>query len=509
MNRSLWGLTLLVAASACLQRSRPVSPTAGVTPTPGAAISDTAARRMLREQEERALQDSIRAALQAPPLPEPPKAAAPAESRAERPQERCILDVEGRENSRAYSVRDPTSGKYTSYLGGGAIGRCRSQDITVEADSVESYDQNALYILIGNVRYRDPRVQLDADRVTYFRSEERLLLEGDVHAVMTRNDAALDGPRVEYLRPVRGVRSESRVIATGRPSLTLTERDSVGRPLPPAVLHADIIVAEGDSIFAASGRVELQRSDLYARGDSAYLHSGRRLARLLGSPYLESKGTQTLALRGRVVDIYGNNRSADRIIAMDSAEARGRDLTVHADTIDLRLSENRLQRAFAFGRGGASVTTMQHDVSADSLDILIPDQQLRELRAVGKALARSRPDTNVVKTREADWIKGDTVVAQFDPPASAQASGQPQLRQLVAVGAASAFYQIPVKGGDPERPGINYVRGRVIRLSFSGNEVANVVVQDSVAGLYLEPTSDTTRSQRRPPQSARPPLRRP
>jgi hypothetical protein len=465
---------------------------------------------MLREQQERALQDSIRAALQSPPAPQLPKSPqAPAQVPVERQQERCILDVEGRENSRAYSVRDPSTGKYTSYLGGGAIGRCRAQDITIEADSVESYDQNALYILIGNVRYRDSRAALDAERATYFRSEERLLLEGNVHALLKRSEAQLDGPRVEYLRPVRGLRSQSKVVASGRPRLTLMERDSAGRPQPPAVLHADIIVGEGDSSYAASGRVELQRSDLFARGDSAYLHAGLKLARLLGSPYLESKGNQPFKLRGRLIDIYGSNRSADRIVASDSAEVQSRDLVLLADSIDLRLAGNRLQRAFAFGPSRARVTTQQHDVVADSLDILMPGQELQELRATGKALAQSDPDTTSIRTGERDWIRGDTVVAQFEPLAPGDTSSQPRLRQLVAAGAASAFYQIAVKGGHPERPGINYVRGRVIRLSFAGREVANVAVQDSVAGVYLEPNSDTGRVQRRSPPATRPPLRRP
>ena len=53
--------------------------------------------------------------------------------------------------------------KYTSYFGGGFIGRCPGQGITITADSAEFYDQNQLYYLLGNVKYREKRVHLDAE----------------------------------------------------------------------------------------------------------------------------------------------------------------------------------------------------------------------------------------------------------------------------------------------------------------------------------------------------------
>jgi hypothetical protein len=434
-----------------------------------------------------------------PPAPPAPPGAAPDAT------QRCILDIESGQG-RLYSVRDPISGKYTTYVGGGFRGRCRGQDITIESDSVESYDQNQMHILIGNVRYREPRVAIDAQRATYFRAEERIVMEVAVHAVMVKSGATLDGPRVEYFRAVRNVRDRSRFVATARPMLTYVERDSAGQARPPLVMRSNSIISDGDSTYFAIGRVELIRTDLVALGDSAYLDASRRFARLMKEPVIESKGAQPYTLRGRVIDLFGATGQVDRVLALDSASAVSKEFTLRSDTIDLRVRQNQLERAFAFGPAGARATTTDRDVVADSLDILMPNQRIRELRAIGKAYAESAPDTARMLSEERDWLRGDTVVTRFDSLPASDTTSRPRIRELVAAGNASALYQVPPdSGGARGRPGINYVRGGEIRLEFAGGEVATVTVKDKVAGVYLEPRADTAAA-RRP---ARPPARPP
>jgi hypothetical protein len=121
----------------------------------------------------------------------------PAARPAERPAERCLLEIDG---DRSQFIKDPISQKYTSYFGGGFIGRCPGQGITITADSAEFYDQNQLYFLLGNVKYRERRVNLDADKLTYFAAKSASPRQ------RSRGDARLDadGPRAEYFRAVRG-----------------------------------------------------------------------------------------------------------------------------------------------------------------------------------------------------------------------------------------------------------------------------------------------------------------
>lgn len=448
-------------------------------------------------------------AVAAPPAGPPPPATGAA---GEAPAERCIMDFTNREGTAAILHRDPATGKYYSFIGGGIFGKCRNQDITITADSAETYEAQNLYILIGKVHYREPRLAVDAQRMTYYRAEERLVAENAVHAVMQANGATLDGPRVDYYRAVQGIRTQPRIVAVGRPKLTYVEKDSLGRPQPPVVLYADQVVGEGDSTFSAVGKVEMLRGEVVATGDSGYVDATRNFARLMRKPVVESKGTDPYTLRGRVIDMYGAGRTVDRVLAVDSATAVSRDFTVSSDTIDLRMKDNRLDRAFAFGPAGAQVHTPERDVIADSLDIIMPGQHIRELRAIGKAYAESDPDTTLVASDRRDWLRGDTVVAQFDSIAPADTTTKTRIRQLIARGQASAFYQMRAENQPKTNPALNYVRGAVIQLDFTTNdstratEVSTVTVVDKAQGIYLTP-ADTTKPPGKP--AGKPPVRRP
>lgn len=427
-------------------------------------------------------------------------AAKPAPRTAEKPAERCLLEIDG---DRSQFIKDPISQKYTSYFGGGFIGRCSGQGITITADSAEFYDQNQLYFLLGNVKYREKRVHLDADKLTYFRAEERLLAEGNVVAVMS-DSSTMTGPRAEYFRAVRGVRLKPRMVATLRPTLRMIEADSTGkRKGEPVVLVADNINGEGDSLFVAWGKVTIDRSDILARGDSANLDNNRQFSRLMKQPYIESKGKDAFTLRGIVIDMYGRNRAVERVVAMDSGVAVNKDLTLASDTIDLRIQQNKLQRAYAFGPGAASAVTRERTILADSIDVRMPNQQLREMYAVRQAYAESDPDSAKVRSSERDWLRGDTIVARFDTLPPADTTSKPRIRDLLASGTASSYYQVP-NSKNIKKPGVNYVKGRQIIVDFKAQEVQTVTVVDSASGIFLEAIPDSVASDSTKAKKARP-----
>jgi hypothetical protein len=412
--------------------------------------------------------------------------AALTDSGAPSPERRCILDLLNTPDTRVQRFQDPGTGRFFTYLGGGVRGRCRDQDITILADSAESYEGSDLHLLIGRVQYREPRYAIDADRATYFRSEERLLFQDHVHVELREADATLDGPYLEYFRPLAGVRPRARIVARQRPRLTYIERDSTGTPRPPMHVDANTIIGEGDSTFHATGSVRIERTDVIATSDSATLEAGGQFARLMIGPVIESTGDKPFTLRGRVVDLHGTEREINRVVAIDSGRAVSDEFTLTADTIDLRVTASRLQRAFAFGTTGAYAITPGRDVLADSLDIVMPDQRIREMRAIGKAYVESDPDTLRILSDERDWMRGDTLIARFDSVAASD-TAQPLLRDLFASGDASAYYQIAPDSGRRGRPGVNYITGRVLRLVFADGEVDTVTVTDQVSGVYLAP----------------------
>ncbi len=412
--------------------------------------------------------------------------------RDDKPAQRCLFDFENTPETRSQAIRDPISEKYTTYVGGGVVGICRSQSIRILADSAESYEQNRLHFLIGNVKYREDRVSLDADRVTYFQAEERLLAEGNVLVTM-KDSSSMTGPRAEYFRAVRGLRPASKVVMNARPTLRMYETDSVGKRQPdPVVLIADNIIGEGDTLFIANGNVQMDRTDLKARSDSAILDNLRQFSRLMKGPVVESKGSQPFTLVGRVIDVFGRTKRVDRVLSVDSAKAVSKELTLTADTVDLRVADNKLNRAFAWGASRANAITKERLIIADSLDVLMPGQRLRELHAVRNAYAESEVDTLKIISTERDWLRGDTIVARFDSSATKDTTSQPTLRDLVAEGDARSFYQLPSNKGERERPGLSYVRGRRITVDFKEREVQTVTVVDSVAGVFLEATPPDT-----------------
>lgn len=423
------------------------------------------------------------------------------------------MDVVGRPESRTFLNKNPTTEKYVTYVGGGVTGRCRREDITITADSAEFYEDNRIYYLVGNVKYREKRINLDADRLSYFGADEKLLLENNVRATLP-SGTSMRATTGEYYRAIRGMRMNSRLIGRGRPTIDMIEKDSLGKEGAPVNLVADLIIAEGDSLFYASKNVVLTRTDLVAKSDSGYVDNGRQFARLMIGPVIESKGSEPYTLKGKAIEIFARNRQAERVISKDSGNAVSKELTLTADTIDLRVTDQKLNRAFAFGRR-AHATTPERDVFADSLHVIMPNQRIREFFAVGAAYAESDPDSVKIKSDERDWLRGDTIHAVFDSLPAKDTTSRPDIRSLVASGNASSYYQVPSSDTTQHgRPAINYVRGRLIDVTFEKDEARVVRVVDQATGVYLEPTnpSDTSRTKSnntRQRPVARPPTVRP
>ena len=411
-------------------------------------------------------------------------------ARAQAPVAReCILQYETASgNTRTNAQRQPT-GQYNFFQGGGVTYHCEGQGNTLIADSAEYYgDQKVLY-MIGNVHYTEPRAKVDSDRMTYYQVEDRLRAEGNVN-VKTNTGTTIRGPVMDYYRATT-TRPLARTVATGRPHMQIVQKPEPGKPQgDPVDVVSNSLVAEGDNLVYASGTVEVTRPDLVAKSDSAYLDGQREFARLLKGPSVESKKGRPFTLTGGIIDLYSRNKSLERVVATPAGHVVSQDLELLADSVDLRVTQNQLSRVMAWGRKSrARAVSPDRLVTADSIDAQLPNQRLRIVNAVGKAYANSVPDTSKIISTERDWMRGDVVVAEFDSIAPTDTTSKPQPKKLVATGNASSYYQMAGSGSGTAKtqPTINYVRGRVITVTFANRAVDKVDVVDKATGVYLEP----------------------
>jgi lipopolysaccharide export system protein LptA len=455
---------------------------------------------------------------------------------AQRANEPCAIEIRGNDST-AVVVTGPAGARYM-VLGGGMSATCMGQGNLLLADSAEHFEDRGLLVLYRNVRYTEDGMRLTSDKMTYFTSDERLIAEGRVTA-LAASGTRFTGPRVEYFRDIPGIRERSRWVATGRPFVRMSPSetaapgaDTTARPgtpvaparvagQPPAAgrldlldpasargdsvdLTADIVISENDSLMWASGAVIIERVDMRATADSAMLDNGIEFARLMRDPMIVGHGDRAFTLDGAVIDLWSRDRRLERVLAADSGRVVSDSLMLSADSVDLRLRGQLIERVFAWG-GRASADAPAQRIDADSLDILMPGQRLREVRAVGDARATSRADTVKVITEEPDWITGDTIIAQFDTVAVADSSDQPRMREVLASGRARSLYQMAPSGDERGLPNISYNRGRVIKVAFDEGEVRTVDVVDGASGIFLEPApADTIRAAPAPPAARRP-----
>jgi len=431
----------------------------------------------------------------------------------------CELEFEKLRDSTTTLLQRQLSGKYNAFQGGGVRYRCKGQNVTMDADSAAYYGDLAILYLIGQVHYQDDDATLDADRITYYQNEEWVVAGGNVSGRMA-NGSTMQGPEAEYYRVIPDVRPVERLIASQRPSFRLQQPDSAGQQRPPVDVVANRVVAEGDSLIFASGQVEIERPDLRATSDSAMLDQGTEFGRLIRNARVVGSGERSYTLTGRMVDLFSRERQLMRVLATGEAEAVSEDVTVTSDTLDLRLADGQIERAFAWGGGEerARATSPGREMTADSLEVQMVGKTLSQLFAVGSARLESIADTLKIRSDERDWLVGDTVIAHFDTAATAEqgdSTSQPVIREVLARGNARSYQQIPPDSGVTERPSIHYVIGRDIAVTFDSGEVrtVTVVAPDSgqTVGVYLDATGQSSgaaaRNPREQPDRSAPPPR--
>jgi hypothetical protein len=375
----------------------------------------------------------------------------------------------------------------TNYFAGGNVRlTCRGMPVTMQSDSVAAYGGNVVHF-IGNVKYRDSTLTMDADNGTYRKKGERWEARGNVVTNNLRTGSKMTGPALDYYRVVRGVRDTLVMYATGRPRIEYASGSPGAPPTEPYIVVADRVRMKGSDRLWAGGRVTIDRSDFAARGDSLRLDTGKGSDGTLigGNPIMRGLGRDSFNLTGRRLDLRLNQRELTHVTAKGKGHAVSKEWDLVADTISLDIKSRRLDRTLAWGDSTRPyATSPAYAMRADSLALDTPGQQLKEVRGFGTAWLGGTIDQ---RTKQRDWIRGDTVVAQFAQRDSA-GTRRAALSRIVARKGAQSFHLDP-SPKFPDRPSINYARGDVIVMTMKHGVrtgVDRVDVQGQVDGVQLE-----------------------
>ena len=417
-------------------------------------------------------------------------ARASAQAPAGAPKGRCQFELDKTPTTNLNSIKLP-SGQYNSYVGGGVIARCPAQKIVLKSDSLESFGEEGRFFFIGHVDYKEPRLKLKSDFLTYFQREERILAFINVDAQLP-SGSTLKGASLEYFRPIPKVRVKQKGIAVGRPTMTIIDKDAQGKPQPPVTVTGNSIWLDGDSVVASSGEVVVVRPELTATGDSLYLDGGSGLLRMMRKPRITGTKGRPFTLVGETIDLLSRRKKLERVLAQTGSEAVSEDLTLKSDSIDLRVTDDLLQRAIVWGKSRARASSPTQTILADSIDVLMPGQRVREMHAVRLASAEGLPDTTKFHPTDKDRLTGDTIIAHFDSVPARDTTAKPRIHELVAIGKATSLQHLPPQDTTVRLPAINYVCGRRITVLFDSAKVNKVKIEDSdppCGGVYLEPDS--------------------
>ena len=414
-------------------------------------------------------------------------AALPGAAGAQPPQNRCRVQLVFANDSGG--VLGPSY-----FASGGVRLRCQGQNVTMDTDSVVAH-ANGDVEFHGYMRYRDSTVAIDAQRAYYRKVTETWEARGNVLVRDLETGSTMRGPTIDYLRPAAGMRDSAEVFAVGRPRIEYFDSDSGGpAQREPYVIVGDRIRSRGKGLIWAGGRVQIDRTDLSARGDSMMLDTGTGDAgTLTGSPVFRGLGADSFALSGSRIDFTLEERRIRSVLAADSAHLVREAWDLVGDTIAIDVRDRAVQQILAWGtKRRPEGKSERYAVRADSVAFDTPDEALTQIRAFGTAWVASAPDS---ASGERDWLAGDSVVADFVPRAATDtavadtAEAGTALSRLSARHDARSFRRIePDQPG--ERPSLAYATGRSITIVMkpgTEEEVERVEIVGQVQGVQLDP----------------------
>jgi len=207
--------------------------------------------------------------------------------------------------------------------------------VRIQADSAVAYSAQNMSHLIGRVRYRDGSRELRADDARYFSQVGRLQARGHVFVRDLDQGSTIENGDLVYLRRTRYRAEEQMNVTRGS-----------DRARPKALLHVrpGVDTVTADSAQAARGPSEPDTVPYQVEADRLFLR---------GDHYFSAGG--------------------DVVIERDS-------LVAHSDS-----AEYDQLAALMVLRGSARVDASQYDLAGRSIEMNLPDGQMRSVRALHEA----------------------------------------------------------------------------------------------------------------------------
>ena len=357
--------------------------------------------------------------------------------------------------------------------------RCEGQSTTVDADSLAWYQDLNRLDFVGQVKFRDSTASLTANSARYFPASERLEAYGDVRLEDESTRSVLTGTNLTYYRAVPGIRDQTELYATQRPTV---EYRPVGAAADdPYLIRGERVRLRGGSLAWAGGGVTIDRENFRARADSAELDFAAGHGLLIRRAEAIGTDSTRYEIRGERLMFRIEEGELNWVQAQREAQALSTEWVALGDTIEFNIRRNRIQSGTVWGDSSrATARSARQVIVADSLAIDAPDQVLTEIRGFGTSRATTTPEGR--PDDATDWIEGDTLVARFGETGE----GRRGLVMVRATWVAKALYHIYglAPGG---QPAINYSRGRRITAYFMGDMLERVDVVELADGVYLEP----------------------
>jgi hypothetical protein len=402
--------------------------------------------------------------------------------------------------------------------------RCDGGQRTIIADTATYSRASGQIELFGRVEVSDPERIMRSARATYFTQVRRIFASGDVAVTDRETGSIIRGDVLNFMEatPERP-ESQITVTATTGRARALLLRDRTAEPgvRDTTIVDATVIHIVGDRLFRGLGNAVMTRDSLRATG-SVIEYSQAGTLEISGDGHVELPRYEMRA--DSITATLGEDDEIRDVLARHRAAVDSDDIQVTAPAVRLFFEDGAVSRLVAMNwtpslHGPAPerprAWSDQFLMEADSLDVLAPDQQLREAAAIGTAyVQRITPDSLVgllpdvepaVRSLiEHDWVRGDTVRAFFTAGPVPEAEGaEPErvLEKLWTAGdPAQTMHRTRDGNAAPDTPlSIAYLIGRQVEVSFNGGAVAVVSASEDVRGVYLQPADVARRTGGSPP----------
>ena len=264
-------------------------------------------------------------------------------------------------------------------------------------------------------------------------------------------------------------------------------------------IYADrVIYEEIPDVALATGRAQLidreTRSEVTADSLRYFRDEGRIVAWPRPHAVLVPRDTAS----GEPFDLYADEmrfRSdslRSEVVAVDSVLIERSDLTAVADSL-LYDDQTEIVRL----RLSPRVETAETFLVADEIDVLMADNEVSALVALGRGRAVNKRDSIPVSVRLAfdnvsrtSFLEGDSLYISF---------ADEGIDWLVAEGdARSLNYSRESPPGPVETWSVNYLQGARLRLNFSGDSLSEVLATGGHRGVYLSEAVRIGGPERRP-----------